>query len=200
MTFSARADRPEIQAIASAPRAPEPASPFREPTPRDYDSTESPFESAPAGHRASWERERDEHDRVQALLTPPAKLLLVTGILGLLADGWQALYFVLQAPAPAAAPAKPPANFMEGLEEGLKQGGPVPILFGTVFAVVSLLVIIAAVQMMRRRSYGLAMFGSILAMLNFVNCCCLLGLPAGIWGIVVLSKPEVKSAFQGRVP
>jgi predicted Zn finger-like uncharacterized protein len=35
----------------------------------------------------------------------------------------------------------------------------------------------------------------ILAMIPCVNCC-ILGLPFGIWGLVVLNKPEVKDAFR----
>jgi hypothetical protein len=39
------------------------------------------------------------------------------------------------------------------------------------------------------------MAASIIAMIPCVSPCCLLGLPIGIWALVVLMKPEVKSAF-----
>ncbi len=45
------------------------------------------------------------------------------------------------------------------------------------------------------QSYGFAMTASIIAMIPCISPCCLLGLPFGIWALVVLSKPEVKSAF-----
>jgi len=38
------------------------------------------------------------------------------------------------------------------------------------------------------------MAGAVVAMLP-CQCCCLLGLPAGIWALVVLNKPEVNSQF-----
>lgn len=38
---------------------------------------------------------------------------------------------------------------------------------------------------------------AILAMIPCVSPCCLLGLPLGIWALIVLLKPEVKAAFQG---
>ena len=45
------------------------------------------------------------------------------------------------------------------------------------------------------RSRGLAMTAAILAMIPCFSPCCLLGLPFGIWALVVLSKPEVQSQF-----
>jgi hypothetical protein len=66
------------------------------------------------------------------------------------------------------------------------------------YAVVALVwgafVLFGAIQMFRLRSYGLAMASSIIAMLP-CNGCCLLGLPFGIWAVVMLAKPEVKDAF-----
>jgi hypothetical protein len=38
------------------------------------------------------------------------------------------------------------------------------------------------------------MAAAIMAMIP-CNCCCLLGLPFGIWALVMLMKPEVKSQF-----
>jgi len=44
--------------------------------------------------------------------------------------------------------------------------------------------------------WPLAMTASILSMLNFGNCCCLLGIPVGIWALVILLMPDVKEAFR----
>jgi len=59
----------------------------------------------------------------------------------------------------------------------------------------SVLVLIGALKMKRLENYGLAMAASIVAMLPCISPCCIIGLPIGIWALVVLSKPEVKSAF-----
>ncbi len=61
---------------------------------------------------------------------------------------------------------------------------------------VSALVIYGAVQMRTLKSYSWAMAGSILAMIPCIGPCCCLGLPIGIWSVVVLSRPEVKAAFE----
>ena len=37
---------------------------------------------------------------------------------------------------------------------------------------------------------------TIIAMVPCISPCCLVGLPIGIWALVVLMKPEVKAAFR----
>lgn len=58
------------------------------------------------------------------------------------------------------------------------------------------LIIYGAMKMMNLQSYGLAMAASIVAMIPCLSPCCCLGLPAGIWAIVVLNNAEVKAAFR----
>ena len=56
------------------------------------------------------------------------------------------------------------------------------------------LVLFGAIKMKKLESYGMAMTASILALLP-CSACCVVGLPFGIWALVVLNKPEVKAAF-----
>ena len=56
-------------------------------------------------------------------------------------------------------------------------------------------IIVGFLKMMKLQSYGFAMTATILAMIPCITPCCYLGLPFGIWGIVILCKPEVKEAF-----
>ena len=71
---------------------------------------------------------------------------------------------------------------------------PSGLLFEIVGLIIFLLIIFGAMRMKNLRSFGLAIGVSILAMLP-CQCCCLLGLPFGIWALVVLNKPEVKAHF-----
>jgi hypothetical protein len=73
--------------------------------------------------------------------------------------------------------------------------GPVGVALGIIGILVSVVILLGALKMKKLESYGLAMAASIIAMIPCFSPCCLLGLPIGIWAIVVLSKPEVKSAF-----
>ncbi|HUU52485.1 MAG TPA: hypothetical protein VMW92_05620 [Candidatus Heimdallarchaeota archaeon] len=56
-------------------------------------------------------------------------------------------------------------------------------------------IIYAALKMKELNQWGLAMAASILAMIPCISPCCIIGLPIGIWCLVVLTKPEVKAAF-----
>jgi hypothetical protein len=60
---------------------------------------------------------------------------------------------------------------------------------------VSAFIIYAALKMKELNQWGLAMAASILAMIPCISPCCIIGLPIGIWCLVVLTKPEVRAAF-----
>jgi len=70
-----------------------------------------------------------------------------------------------------------------------------PIVFATVTAI-SLMTFIASICMLTHRFYWLAMAGSILAMFNLGNCCCLIGAPVGIYSLVKLFDPENRALFR----
>ncbi len=55
--------------------------------------------------------------------------------------------------------------------------------------------IAGSVSMMSLRRYPLAVIAAILSMLPFATPCCVLGLPLGIWALVVLFRPEVSQSF-----
>ena len=57
------------------------------------------------------------------------------------------------------------------------------------------LVLLGALKMKALESYGWAVAASVIAMIPCVSPCCCLGMPFGIWALVVLVKPEVKAAF-----
>ena len=60
---------------------------------------------------------------------------------------------------------------------------------------ISVVILLGALKMQSLKSYSLAIIASILAMLPCATPCCLIGLPFGIWALVVLNKPGVKSHF-----
>jgi uncharacterized membrane protein YhaH (DUF805 family) len=72
-------------------------------------------------------------------------------------------------------------------------------VFGIVLAVVAIgvgaFVAYAGMQMRQLRNYTLSMIGAIVAMIPCISPCCCLGLPVGIWALVVLFKPGVRDAF-----
>jgi predicted lysophospholipase L1 biosynthesis ABC-type transport system permease subunit len=88
------------------------------------------------------------------------------------------------------------------LSSGTDQDRIATMFFGTIgiaTAVIGLIIagviFVGARRMQQLRSWGFGLTVSILAMIPCVSPCCLLGLPIGIWAIVVLVRPEVKAAF-----
>jgi hypothetical protein len=61
---------------------------------------------------------------------------------------------------------------------------------------IGLSMLLSGIQMRKLKGYKNAMTSSILAMIPIVSPCCIVGLPIGIWSVVVLCKPEVKDAFR----
>ncbi|MBN1223527.1 MAG: hypothetical protein JXB23_09775 [Candidatus Aminicenantes bacterium] len=61
--------------------------------------------------------------------------------------------------------------------------------------IIAAFVIYAALKMKELSQWNLAVVASVLALIPCVSPCCIVGLPIGIWSLIVLTKPEVRSAF-----
>lgn len=79
--------------------------------------------------------------------------------------------------------------FLEGAR------GPLAGVINLVIAAMDGFVLYGAINLLRLRNRGTAVAASIVAMLP-CQCCCLFGLPAGIWALIALNKPEVRSQFE----
>jgi hypothetical protein len=161
-------DFPEF--AAAAPGTPTPSTPGPIPT------------IQPAGIPAASD--------AAAKVSGPAIGLIITAILGLLAN----LVGLLWQMVGGRAAGPPP-----GMNPQMEQFFKVYTTFGMVSSVIAValavLILLGALKMKKLESYGFAMTASIVAMIPCISPCCLLGLPIGIWSLVVLAKPEVKSAF-----
>jgi hypothetical protein len=80
---------------------------------------------------------------------------------------------------------------------GIHVGSPDSTMcFNAVSAVLLVIMMIGAFQMLRLRSYGMAMTAAILAIFPLTaSCCCVLTGPVGLWALLLLLKPPVKAAF-----
>ncbi len=62
---------------------------------------------------------------------------------------------------------------------------------------VQIFILLAALKMKELRNYGWAMTAAILCLVPCTSpCCCLIGIPIGIWMLTVLNDPRVKNAFR----
>lgn len=125
-----------------------------------------------------------------AKVSGPAIGLIVTAILGLLANVVGLLWQLV-----AGKAAAPPQGMTQQMEQIFKVYAAFGMVSSFIAIALAVLILIGALKMKKLEGYGLAMTASIVAMIPCISPCCLLGLPIGIWSLVVLSKPEVKSAF-----
>jgi hypothetical protein len=70
------------------------------------------------------------------------------------------------------------------------------LILGAVFGFFSFISLLGGVAILRRRFFSVAVAGSILAILNISDCCCVLGAPVGIACLFLLFQPHVKASFQ----
>ncbi len=89
------------------------------------------------------------------------------------------------------------AEVIRGMQMAM---GPVGIIIRAAGILVCILILYGAVKMKNLENYGLAITVSILAMIPCLSpClspCCVIGLPMGIWALVILNKTEIKSSFR----
>jgi hypothetical protein len=119
-------------------------------------------------------------------VSAPAIGLLVTGGLNVV---FTLIWMVLIAIFGVAIMADPDAR------EALPGVG-VWMASGLVGLVASAVTIYAGLQMRKLQGWTLSMAGAVLAMLPCTPCC-LLGIPMGIWALLVLIDDEVKRSFDG---
>jgi len=133
---------------------------------------QSPLPTAAAEH--------PEAGMIRQKVKRPAVGLLLTGILN-----WVGIAAGLLILTPLLA-AKHPVTARAFTEDLLWVVAPIAILG-------SGLIIFAALKMMRLEAYRWAVAGSILAII--ITPGNIIGLPIGVWALVILTSPQVKAAF-----
>jgi len=174
-TFTAQAEEaPAMATIDDEPQPPVPprARP-RPPEPSDYDAP-------PPRNRA--QRARDA-------LNVPSIFMMVNGGLGVVLGFIMGVVFVAQAQT-IEVPARVPPDQMHP-RMTTYMAAAYEVVGGLLYGGVALA---TALYMRSLRRYSSAVIGSVVAMLP-CSSCCLLGIPLGIWSLVVLTRPEVKEAF-----
>lgn len=183
---------------APLPSSPEPAPPrYEAPAPPRYDAPPR-FDAPPGGfdYRAGGYDEFGERRRLrpgaQSAVAGPAIGLLVVGILGALGSG-----FVLCAGLITVGAGGNRARNMGPGNDAEAFGNLFAFGFYAITLLVSIAVIACSVRMRKLDSYAMAMTGSILACIPCLSPCFVLGIPFGIWALVVINQQDVRDAFQG---
>ena len=122
-------------------------------------------------------------------ISAPATALIITGILGISLQMIGILLCMAQMGVGVGV-ARGPDKFPLLLGSGMN------LVFGVIGLAVSVVVIVGATKMKNLEHYTLAVTSAILAVIPCTSPCCLLGIPFGIWALVVLNDSSVKAAFR----
>lgn len=190
-TFVAEMEEPvEPEGIVREPRR----SPSRSRVPDDVEDEELPPDEEDEEEdrpRRRKRRRRRISAEAESAVSGPAISLIVLGSLDLVLIALGVVLRMLGVGLLVAGGAAGRANAANADVMANMIGGIIGSIISVCFAI---LILIGGIRMRKLESYGLAMTACILALLPCGNCC-LIGLPLGIWGLVVLNKPEVKDAF-----
>lgn len=157
-------------------------------------ATPPPMGATPAAHG-------DSRLRAQQDITGPAVGLMITAGLGILFELWNIIMDIsgLQ----AARMNEFYTRFYGQNPEMIRWAQTFAGTTGSVVRGVGILICIfmlyGALKMRKLESYGLSITVSILAMIPCLSpClspCCVIGLPVGIWALVMLNKSDIKMHF-----
>ena len=116
---------------------------------------------------------------------------MITAIVGIVL----VLFFLVQGLV------NPGATHLEGFQNAEAEkiialaSGTLGFVSNLIEIAAGVVILVGAIKMKNLRNHGFGMAAAILAMVPCISPCCCLGLPIGIWALVVLMKPEVKNAF-----
>jgi len=167
---------------------------------RPLPSEASPPSDSPAGQ--PWAVDPYSREAARARLRVPATILCIATAMALAYDIVQIVQFRIEGVQGYAKQVEAQQEMMRQFLPA-QQGFPTETMYVLtlvmlcVMSVMNLATLFASVQMFRMRGYGLAVTGSLLGILNLLNCpCCLVGFPASLWALILLFQPDVRNAFE----
>jgi predicted Zn finger-like uncharacterized protein len=203
-SFTAAVDEPaDPEGIVSDPVPPARKRPLAREEPEDeeavqdddeaYESREDNADESPRRRRRrKRSRSRDRYyEEALSAVSAPSICLIVFSVLSIAVNLVQIILRLVEMKM-GAVPAPGPQG--QQFAQGYVIGTIIGLAFNSIGIFLQPVVIFGAIRMRQLRSYGLAMTASILAMLP-CGLCCLLGLPFGIWSLVVINRPDVRDSF-----
>lgn len=166
------------------------SSPFGD-SPFGSDSGENPYQSPQYTPKAVYEYSPDSVLYATNRVAGPALGLIIFGSLMLVIYlGVMVVSLFLPAIVGANNPGFQRMPNFANMQIGIQLASNA---FGLALAI---LILVGGIKMRKLENYGLSMAGAIVAVLPCYSLCCLIGMPMGIWAIVVLCDAQVKAAFK----
>ena len=142
-------------------------------------------------------------DALREKVKLPAILLLVGGVVnGLISVGasffYAYIFFFMMANIEETMQPEEVAKMRESgldIETLFVAYGWGAAVMGVLCLIATIVIVLGAVRMLQIKSWGLAMTAAILSVIPFFQFCCLIGIPIGVFAIIVLSDPAVRQQF-----
>ena len=136
---------------------------------------------------------------VQLQVQGPAAALIVSALIALVFWASVAAYCLSQLPpAYKYASPTPDGRAVYIYEPASLHNYDVPLVLSVSALTLASVILAGAVKLRRFNGYGFVVAASILAMLPW-SLHCLIGVPAGIWTLWKLERPEIKAAFAANL-
>lgn len=140
-------------------------------------------------------------------LSGPSIAVMITGALCAMSSMWGIISGLVQLAAGGDPTALPDlgafgSELSSAEQEQIQQlasafGGGVGLLTSFMSLITSGVIIAGGVKMRSAEMYGLSVAAAALCVIPcFTGCCCCLGIPVGVWALVVLLDQNVKAAFR----
>jgi hypothetical protein len=83
-----------------------------------------------------------------------------------------------------------------GVKEGMMVGNTIGMVVDVLGLILQFVVIVGAYHMMTLKNRTLAFVANLISCVPCLTACCVLGIPIGIWGLVVMNDSAVKQYFE----
>jgi hypothetical protein len=162
----------------------------------EFAATPGPAAMPPTtGSPAPFQPSHGTRDAALQAVKGPAIALLVTAILGIVVAGIGLLLSLTGLTGGRDLSEIPDPEIRKIFEYVQRLMGPLKIVQAVLGMFMGVVILMGALKMMKLQSYRFAVTAAVLAMIPCISPCCLLGLPFGIWALVVLNQPQVKPNF-----
>ena len=172
------------------------APPPPEPQPDPYAPGKAELGGAP--HHPGGPRDPYAGPDPASMVKAPAICLIIFGVifgfLSLCGAGQGVAMLAGVIPGPEVPPDAPP-EAVEMMQTWYRLAPMLNVATGLMGTVSCILAFVAGLRLLSLRGGTLTKVAAVLIMIPFGGCCCL-GIPLGIWVLVLLGKPEVADAHQ----
>ncbi|MGB7347009.1 MAG: hypothetical protein WBD20_22485 [Pirellulaceae bacterium] len=159
----------------------------QDPFSQDFDNQPNPYARNPYSDPGqSRYQPAPNHLPASNPLLIPAIFLIIFGGLTLVGGIMQLVGVAANGPPPA------PANQDPAAAAGFKFGF---LASAVAIPIMNAIVVAGSIAMIARRFYVLAMIAAVFALVPICGPCLVLGIPFGIWALILLNRPDVKASF-----